>query len=392
MSAHSTNPQFASQASGYQTFHGHQKVIATKCWHEIHPGSSAHTPWCPPCATSQTRAKLDAAQRNLVAEGGLTPAEGVRNRSWNTARIRHEIAKQRLRRVRVRDQLRWEREQAWNEEHRRHDCERLQTATDSESLAKCLFCASIAIEQSAYRHGAQIANNLPWWESPGALVVEQGLMPQTPPPSRNRRHKPAHRYESSKALRQIIQSARETMLVADVCRQVWNVQHRTELAVRQKHGLGEDFQIYPGFWESPISGYISLRNHQQIQEAQRMAERKARGNTTRPRPPPSSLSYSESLEGWDVDAGWIETQCQEEEQARVERAVRKIGEEVGYLYFVGAIDGMDMWKDDFMRSNRNLIVRNQVLNSETSGSEDSKDGDDGFEDADDVEMMDIDES
>lgn len=122
-----------------------------------------------------------------------------------------------------------------------------------------------------------------------------------------------------------------------------------------------------------------------------MAARKARGNTTRPRPPCSPLSHSETAESCHVDPAWLEAFHREEEQARAEKEANKVAEEVGYLYFVGAIDGMEAWKDDFVRSNRTLVVRTQTLNSETSGSEDSEDCDDGNESPEDIEMMDIDE-
>ena len=387
---HIYDPRIRDQAAGYPTYRGHQKVVATKCWHEIHPASSGHTPWCPKCAESHTRAKLDAAQRNIVAEGGLAPAVCTRDRPWNMARVRHEIAKQRLERERERDQLRWEREQAWDEAHRQYDFERLPTVADYGDRAECPLCATIANEQAADIPNVRSDIDLPWWECPGALVMEQGVMPQTPPPSRNRRRKPENQHERSEALRQIIRSVRETMLAANSCRRVWEERHRTELAIRRKYGLGEDFQIHPDFWGSPLSGYASLRKHQQAREAQRMAERRARGNTTRPRPPRSPLSYSETAESCNVDLAWIEAQHQEEEQARLEREAIKVAEEVGYLYFVGAIDGMAAWQDDFMRSDRTLVVRAQVLNSETSGSEDSEDYDDGAGSAEDVEMMDID--
>ncbi|KAF2851693.1 hypothetical protein T440DRAFT_554137 [Plenodomus tracheiphilus IPT5] len=385
---------FDGPSTGFQTYYGHQKVFATRCWHEVHPASSKHTPWCSTCAAARARTRLDAAQRNLVAEGGLAPAEYLRDRRWNTARIKHDIAKQRLERDRKRDQLRWEREQAWDEAHQQYDSLHPQAAADLTERAECPLCAQSMEGQVTHIPEVQIARDMTWWELPGGLVVEHGLMPETPPPSRNRRRKPECRHEGSKALHQLIQRLRAAMYAADVHRQAWNARRRNECAVRRKHGLGEDFQIYPEFWDSPISGYISLRNHQQIIENQRVAERKARGNTTRLRPPRSSLSYSETSEGWEVDQDLIETLSQEEERARISKAARKVAEEVGYLYFVGAIDGIEEWRDDFMRSDRNLIVRTQVPNSETSGSEDSADGDSKNEDEydeEDIDKMDVDE-
>ncbi|KAI8943156.1 hypothetical protein NX059_001185 [Plenodomus lindquistii] len=318
----------------------------------------------------------------------------MRDRRWNTARIKHDIAKQRLERDRKRDQLRWEREQAWNEAHQQYASQHPQAAADLTELAVCGLCASAAADRTTDLPEVQIAREVAWWERSGGLVVDHGQMPETPPPSRNRPRKPEHRREGSKLLHQLIQNLRASMRATEVHRQAWEARHRNECAVRRKHGLGADFLIYPEFWDVPISGYVSLRNYQQIQENQRMIQRKARGNTPRSRPPRSSLSYSESSEGWEVDQNIIETFCQEENRARMARAARKVAEEVGYLYFVGQIDGVEEWRDDFMRSDKSLIIRARIPNSETSGSEDSADGDSKNEDDEenDIDEMDVDES
>ncbi|KAH9867093.1 hypothetical protein IAQ61_007685 [Plenodomus lingam] len=388
-----TTMPFDTRSLGFQTYYGHPKIFATKCWHEVHPASSRRTPWCPTCAAARARARLDAAQRNLVAEGGLAPAEFMRDRRWNTARIKHNIAKQRRERERKRDQLRWEREQAWDEAHRQYYSHHPQATADFTECAECPLCTSTMVEQTTVEPDIQTTCELAWWEHPGALLVEHGVMPDTPPPSRNRRRKPEPQREGSKILQHIIQNRRASMHAAEVQRQAWEARHRKECAVRRKHGLGEDYPIYPEFWDAPISGYISLRNHQKILENQRMAERKKRGNRPRSRPPRSSLSYSETLESWEIDQDLLEALCQEEERARIAKVARKVAEEVGYLYFVGAIDGMEEWRDDFMRSNRSLVVRSHIANSETSGSEDSADGDskNDEDDEDYVDKMDIDE-
>jgi hypothetical protein len=53
-----------------------------------------------------------------------------------------------------------------------------------------------------------------------------------------------------------------------------------------------------------------------------------------------------------------------EEFDRVQREVRKVGEEVGYLYFVGKIDGFREWREEFLRSDRQIVYRKAVLQSE----------------------------
>lgn len=322
----------------------------------------------------------------------------MRDRRWNTARIKYDIAKQRLERDRKRDQLRWEREQVWDDVHQEHYCQYPQVAADLTESAECPLCTSTIVEQTTVVREIHEAPELAWWERPGALAVEHDQLPETPAPSHDQRRKLGPRRQGSKALRHIIQNLRTSMCTTDVHRQAWEARHRNECAVRRKHGLGDEFQIFPEFWDSPISGYMSLRNHQQVLANQRMAERRARGNQPRPKLPRSSLSYSETPEGWQVDQDLIKTLYQEEERVRIERGAQKVAEEVGYLYFVGAIDGFEEWRDDFMRSDRNLIIRTHVPNSETSGSEDSADGDSKNEDDDDddddendIDEMDVDE-
>ena len=42
---------------------------------------------------------------------------------------------------------------------------------------------------------------------------------------------------------------------------------------------------------------------------------------------------------------------------KLERMARKVGEEVGYLYFIGKVDGLFHWRDDYLRSDRQLVYR-----------------------------------
>ncbi|CAO2651919.1 Nn.00g002020.m01.CDS01 [Neocucurbitaria sp. VM-36] len=372
------------QHSGRQTYYGHPRRKATKCGHDLHPSAPTHTPWCPACIASLTRARLDAAQRNLIAEGGLTPAKCMRDRRWNQARLKYEVAKKRLEAVRQEGQLRWEREQAWDGAHQRYDSSRAQAAAEFQSAAECQVCASMVASYSTSTPKIEDAKDVPWWERPGALVKHHILGTRSPLRlhARPRPHSPGP--EGSQALRKIVKNLRASMHTADAQRRAWEARHRTESAVRQKYSLSEAFHFEPNFWESPISGLISLRTFQQIQETQRMAARRARGNAPRPKPPRSSLSHSELSEELQVDKDWVEIMKEKDDREELERQARKVGEEVGYLYFVGAIDDMEEWKEDYLRSDRQLVIRKPVPSSESSGSQDT-------DDASDFDEMDLDE-
>jgi hypothetical protein len=88
-----------------------------------------------------------------------------------------------------------------------------------------------------------------------------------------------------------------------------------------------------------------------------MTERQARGNILRPKPPRTSLSYSERSDDIETDETLLEQMWKTEELESQERQARKIGEEVGYLFFVGDIDGLDEWREDYLRSDRQLVYR-----------------------------------
>jgi hypothetical protein len=117
-----------------------------------------------------------------------------------------------------------------------------------------------------------------------------------------------------------------------------------------------------------------------------MAARRARGNVPRPRPPHSALSYSECSDEIKLDESELEHMCKAEKMESLERKARRIGEEVGYLYFVGdGFDGLYEWREDFLRSDRQLIYRNASLGSGSDTGEfeaDSEESEDGFEEMD----------
>lgn len=81
-----------------------------------------------------------------------------------------------------------------------------------------------------------------------------------------------------------------------------------------------------------------------------------------------------------------------EEQEDLEREARKVGGEVGYLYFVGAVDGMIEWREEYLMSAGDLVYRKPVSDSEQSESGDSEAEDSDAEDSDaeDEDAMDVD--
>ncbi|EMD58979.1 hypothetical protein GGP41_000525 [Bipolaris sorokiniana] len=382
------------------SFYGHPIRTASKCGHTIHPSNSTHVPWCPRCALSRARARSDAALKKLASQGGLKPPEPMRNQRWNKARKGYFIAKQRFEKTRRVDQLRWEREQLWDDAHRRSDPRSAQAAVLSQSPSLCTICDSMSASYPASVPEAQAAAyNVAWWEKAVAAPItprplESSTPPQPPPRpaacTTQHWRPPAEPQQGNPELLQIINHHRHQMLQQNALREAWNARNKTEAAVRRKHGLGPDFEIAAAFWDWPIPGFFSWRNYRSIQEQGRMAERRARGNTTRPRPPRSSLSYSESSEQVQVEPEFIETLKQREEREELERQTAKVAGQVGYLYFVGggsSVNGLGIWHDDVERSDKNLVVRMRRSPSDTSGSEDSQDTDD---DDDDPDWMDID--
>jgi hypothetical protein len=170
-------------------------------------------------------------------------------------------------------------------------------------------------------------------------------------------------------MRSIIHNLRTALLTATSEQQIWETRYKTESAVRRKHGLGTDSQFDPKFWDSPVSGVTIQDNYRHALEERRMAERRARGNTPRPRPPRSSLSYCESAEAIVVDKKLEEAIRLREEADEIEREARKVGEEVGYLYFVGALDGLEEWRDDVLKSKPHLVWRDYDQSVEGEGQD-----------------------
>jgi hypothetical protein len=181
------------------------------------------------------------------------------------------------------------------------------------------------------------------------------------------------------------------MKESDANRLLWETRYRTESAIRRKHSLGEEYRFRPEFWDVPVSASLSRKSYQQAQD-----ERKARGNTKRPKPPSSSLSHVERSEEIEIDEAMLDQIRRTEEQESLERQIRKVGEEVGYLYFVGGVDGLEEWSDDYVKSDRQLVKRKFVPTAKPSengehGSDTEEDEDSSKEDNSDEDKSEEDE-
>jgi len=374
--------------------HGHQIRFASKCGHSIHPSSPEHTPWCSSCAVSQAREKSDVALKKLVAEGGLIPPEYMRNQRWNRARKGYLIAKQRLDRARTDEQLRWEREQAWNYAHQRADTQRPQAAAVlPENCSLCPACDSMVAYYPTNIPEAQVAAYAAWWERPGALATSTYLFGHSrkPSPRYNQNRKYARTIGRYPSLRQVVRDLREQTKEKEMLDRAWYARNTAERAIRNKYNLGLEFEIPKDFWDSPLSLMLSRLVYQQTRDHNRTAERYARGNKSRPLPPRSPLSQSQSSEDLQVDPDFAERLNEKEERERLERQIEKVAKKVGYLYFVGGrIDDMAPWNEAFEQSDKQLVCRVQGLNESSSSGEDMDDDDDHKEA--DLDDMDIDES
>jgi hypothetical protein len=342
----------------------HPKRFATKCNHELHPSASSHTPYCPPCVLHTAQAKLEVTQETVMNAGGLDRSWELRNREWVSARLAYYLACSALEKARTRDQLRWEREQAWDEAHLQSLFDHLDITTRPYEGYGCSLCSS-GVSDRFQVFNQRVDNTVVWWDRPGVLISP----PERKISTRSRFCRKKRTATGSSSMRSIIHNLRTALLTATSEQQIWETRYKTESAVRRKHGLGTDSQFDPKFWDSPVSGVTIQDNYRHALEERRMAERRARGNTPRPRPPRSSLSYCESAEAIVVDKKLEEAIRLREEADEIEREARKVGEEVGYLYFVGALDGLEEWRDDVLKSKPHLVWRDYDQSVEGEGQD-----------------------
>jgi hypothetical protein len=382
------------------THYGHPRGCATKCHHTLHPSAAAHTPLCPTCNMSAAKAKMNTALKGLATEGGLIPTDYLRDRRWLRAKLRYEVAKRRQAKTRSSDQLREEREEAWEDAHRLYDSQHVQATAAYLDQSNCPACASMTAYYSTQVLNTQTAKDIAWWEQPGGLVVDHIEVPRTPLRPVKPVRPPKKYSKVPSKIRPTVQAFRTAMAASDTHRQVWETRNKTESAVRRKHGLSEQDRFEPEFWDSPISAHLSLQNLQHTQANKRMDARRARGGTTRPTPPRSSLSYSKHIDEVEVDKSLQQRMSWIEDSDRVQRAAEKIGKEVGYLYFVGEVGLVD-WREDYQKSDCHLVYRHDPepeeqqqeevdSTSEESGEDKESDDEDDDEDGYSFEEMDID--
>jgi hypothetical protein len=316
---------------------------------------------------------MNLALKGLVAEGGLVPGKHMRNRRWQRAMRQYEVMKQRQEKVRSRDQLREEREQAWEEAHQWSNLCCPKTTTTYKELAGCTVCAVMTTKYPVELAETRIVKEVTWWERPHGLVSDHILVRNTPLRSVRWAQQSSHTAKGSSVLCKMIRDLRREMAFSDAHRRAWEMRYRTESAVRRKHSLGEGYHFEPEFWNEPISASLSRHYYQQAKDNERMAIRRARGNTALPKPPRSSLSHSERSDEIQIEEAVLEQMWRAEELESLERQARKIGEEVGYLYFVGEIDGLYEWREDFLRSDRQLVYRQVVSEPEPKHDEPESD-------------------
>jgi hypothetical protein len=330
---------------------------------------------------------MNAALKELIAEGGLVLSNSFRDRRWQRAKLRYEIVKQRQAKLRSRNQLREEREQAWEDAHQMFDPQHSQATSTFLDPATCLACASLTALCPTRIPQAQAARDITWWEQLGGLVAEHILVPRTPLRPVRQPQRAMRKAKAVSVLRGMVQKLRKAATATDAHKQIWEARCRTESAVRRKHNLGDRYHFEPDFWDSPISAPLSRQFYQQSKENEQAAARRARGNTSRPKPPRSSLSSSERPDEFDIDDSQLQQLWRMEELEIQERQAKKVGEEVGYLYFVGELDGLLEWREDYLRSARHIIYRKDTpeLEQQDSNSGADSDEDDGNKDDSDEE-------
>jgi len=299
---------------------------------------------------------MDAALEGLWGNGGPHRPWNMIDSKWKNANLLWKVATRHWEQARKKRQLQLEREQAWDEAHSNMHLDDIEMGSNA-SNARCPVCISMMDQPEAFRP-VLLMDGMAWWERTGALLLDTA--PKTP-----LRSKKANRQihaQGSPTMRDVIRQHRAAHAAERAKKEQLERRYMTEMAVRRKHQLDQDTNFDADFWDSPISGLITRQSHNSLKELQRMAERRARGNTPRARPPRSSLSYCESVGELDVDgeaAEMIRTAEEAEERERWERKARRVGAEVGYLYFVGTVDGLEDWREEYLRSDHGLIWRDR---------------------------------
>ncbi|KAF9692724.1 hypothetical protein EKO04_009077 [Ascochyta lentis] len=342
----------------------HPERLARKCKHIIHPSSSAHTPWCPQCVISAAQAGIEKAEKRLEAEGGVDAPRYMRDRAWNVARLQQIAAIKRVEKTKKGDQLRHEREEVWESTHQQYVAQYGLFPPGPLLHSACVVCTAMK-EPYQLDEKQATTSRMVWWEQQGALVADRtNILPRS---TMDIKHPRQPKAKCPSYLREFIQSCRKATTVSEVHRRAWEERCKTERAVRRKYDLPDDFDIDPEFFANPISASHARHHHRQIKDGQQAAERRAnryKRRTEGYRHSRSSLALSE-LAG-DVDNTNVEALKSVEAEAELQHLASVEASEVGYLYFVGDVDGFEDWMDDVEQSNMCLVYRKSETDEKES--------------------------
>lgn len=232
-------------------------------------------------------------------------------------------------------------------------------ATDLSLLSVCVVCAALTEHPQPNKAHIKTIAKKAWWEQQGALVGDQNLV-SNQPRCLSDKPLPSPKVKRSSYLRTFVQNDRIARTISDAHRRAWEDCCKTERAVRRKYDLPDHFDIDPEFWANPIPASHARHHYQQTQRGQHSIERRA-NRTKRQvegyKPCHSSLAHSELAEDIEVDNMEIQRSTLAEEAAELQRLASVVATEVGYLYFLGAVDGVEDWRYDVEQSKRDMVYR-----------------------------------
>lgn len=336
----------------------HTPKIASKCKHSIHLSSALGMRQCPQCIVSAAQEGLEKSRKELEGEGGANAAVYMRDRPWNVARLRHIITKRRVERIMRKDWLRQNKERLWEEAHQQYMAE--HGVLHNLGQLDCVVCAAIEQPEQLYVKPPETVT-MTWWEQEGGLVVDQILVPRTPPRRLTKKKRPSRSQPKPPSeLKNFISSFRNMRKTADAQREHWENRRKLDMAIRRKYDLQDEFDLDPDFLSSPLPASHARSHHQHTQDDLFASERRAKRYKRRAegyRLSRSSLGLSELAEDIVLDEAELKNMRRAEESAELRRLTDNVATEVGYLYFVGAVGMLEKWTDDTEKSNLSLIYR-----------------------------------
>lgn len=143
-------------------------------------------------------------------------------------------------------------------------------------------------------------------------------------------------------------------------RQIWEDRYKLDRAIRLKYDLPDHYDIEPELFVNPLPASHARHHHRQLQRGEHAAERRANRHKRRAKdymPSRSSLALFELANDVDMDETELERLRLEEQNAELQRLTNAAAAEVGYIYFVGEMGLLELWRDDFERSNLYLVQR-----------------------------------